>query len=57
MPEFQFIINEHNPHIIAVNEVLPKNHTRNINPEEFIIEGYKMVWHIQMYPTIRGGAQ
>ena len=45
MPEFQFIINEHNPHIIGVNEVLPKNHTRNINPEEFIIEGYEMVAH------------
>ena len=48
MSEFQFIMNKPNPNIIGVIEVLLENHTRNINPEEFIIEGYEMV----AYPNV-----
>ena len=33
------------PHIIGINEVLPKNHNRQIHPEEFILDGYEMIIH------------
>ena len=43
IPEFQYLIREHNSHLIGVNEVLPKNFSRTINVEEFNLEGYEMV--------------
>ena len=45
MPEFELIIQEYNPDIIGVSEVLPKNSSRKIYAEEFNINGYDMIPH------------
>ena len=36
---------KNNPHILGINEVLPKNFSRNINVEEFNLDGYEMIAH------------
>ena len=43
--EFEFIVKEHKPLIIGVNEVLPKNFKRLIYPEEFQLANYEMITH------------
>ena len=45
IPEFQYLIREHNSHLIGVDEVLPKKFSRTINVDEFNLEGYEMVAH------------
>ena len=45
MAELNLLANDFNPHIIGVNEVLPKYYTRQIHPEEFGMEGYEMIVH------------
>ena len=43
--EFEFIVKEHKPLIIGVNEVLPKNFKRLIYPQEFQLANYEMITH------------
>ena len=45
LSELKFLINDINPDIIAVNEVLPKNIKNPIHKEEFSMEGYEMITH------------
>ena len=45
LPEFEFIINNDLPHIIGVNEVLPKNFKNQIFKEEFNLKNYDMLAH------------
>ena len=43
LTELDFIVSQENPHIIAINEVMPKNAKRYIYREEFHITGYEMI--------------
>ena len=43
LTELDFIVSQENPHIIAINEVMPKNAKREIYREEFHITGYEMI--------------
>ena len=43
LTESDFIVSQENPHIIAINEVMPKNAKREIYREEFHITGYEMI--------------
>ena len=45
MAELQLRINIHKPHIIGINEVLPKFYREKIYPEQFAIKDYEMVPH------------
>ena len=45
LSELQFLIDNETPQIIGINEVLPKNFTRQIFPEEFSITNYEMIAH------------
>ena len=45
LSELQFLIDSETPQIIGINEVLPKNFTRQIFPEEFSITNYEMIAH------------
>ena len=45
LPEFEFHVKANNPHIIGVNEVLPKNFRTQIFKEEFHLENYDMMAH------------
>ena len=40
-----FKIREYRPHIVGINEALPKNFARTIHVEEFLIDGYELVPH------------
>ena len=41
--EFHLQTKTERPHIIGINEVLSKNHNRQIHPKEFILDGYEMI--------------
>ena len=56
LTEFQFLIQHHQPHIIGVNEVLPKNFSKQIHPEEFHIDGYEMIVHPNVARNIGRGS-
>ena len=45
MAELDLLIKTERPHIIGINEALPKNHNRKIYPEEFHIDGYEVIMH------------
>ena len=45
MSELHLLTKTVRPHIIGINEVLPKNHNRKIPLEEFIRDGYEMIIH------------
>ena len=45
LAELKVITDDYQPHIIGINEVLPKNFSRKIYPEEFSLDGYEMLAH------------
>ena len=45
MAELYLLIKTERPHVIGINEALPKNHSRKIYPEEFHIDGYEVTMH------------
>ena len=45
LSELSLLVNDLNPDIIGISEVLPKNHTRYIYPEEFKLKGYNDIIH------------
>ena len=44
LPELELLIQDQNPHIIGINEVLPKNNKREVYKEEFIIKNYELLF-------------
>ena len=56
MNELSLIVNDLNPDIIAVCKVLPKNHSRQIFPEELKIQGYNEVIHENVRENIGRGS-
>ena len=53
IPEFELLVKTKMPHIIGINEALPKNFKRKIYEQEFILNEYEMV-SIQILQQIRG---
>ena len=45
LPELNLLVSEYDPHIIGINEVLPKNYKRQVYKEEFALNGYEMITH------------
>ena len=45
MSELHLLTKTERPHIIGINEVLPKNHNHQIHPEEFTLDGYELIIH------------
>ena len=45
IPEFELLVKTKMPHIIGINEALPKNFKRKIYEQEFILNEYEMVCH------------
>ena len=56
IPEFECLINNHQPHIIGVNEVLPKKFKRQIHIEEFGLNSYEMYAHKNVSDNIGRGS-
>lgn len=45
MAELNLLVSDIRPNIIGINEVLPKNFSRHIYPEEFSLPGYELLCH------------
>ena len=45
LSELSVLVKDLNPDILGISEVLPKNHSRHIFPEEFKLEGYNELIH------------
>ena len=45
IPEFELLVKTKKPHIIGINEAVPKNFKRKIYEQEFILNDYEMVCH------------
>ena len=56
IPEFECLIKSHQPHIIGVNEVLPKNFKRQIHIEEFGQKNYETYAHKGVFDNIDQGS-
>ena len=56
IPEFECLIKKHQPHIIGVSEVLPKNFKRQIHIEEFDLKYYEMYAHKNVFDNIGRGS-
>ena len=56
LQEFNLIVREHEPHIIGINEVLPKNYKRKVYKEEFALAGYEMITHSNVDDNIGRGS-
>ena len=46
IPEFELLVKTKLPHIIDINEALPKKFKRKIYEQEFILNEYEMVCHL-----------
>ena len=56
VPEFECLIQNHEPRIIGVNEVLPKNFKWQIDAEEFGLKNYEMYAHRNVSDNIGRGS-
>ena len=56
LPELEYITKDYMPHIIGINEVLPKNFSRKIYPEEFNLQDYEMITHPNVEKNVGRGS-